>query len=439
MPAVMSPPQQELQEGALVCLIGKESGAPLAAVKVGKEWQLHELESFPAPSADAAETAVFAALPAMCTFTLMRKGRDGYGFRSPVAEGRVLQAVADRSVPHRITNYNFGAWETWQLRTDDTGAHVGFVNCAFHHKVLDVDVKPLSAIITAELSKAQRRSKEVAVAYAHSRTELKRAVAVAEAARERIVQLLQEKIAENCSLQKTLKDVQEREQQTRQWQHRVEMLEAELKLADERMKAELKRVQKQKDSEIEKLEADRRELAEGLAAIVQEVQQERTYIAAAESGVEFTPEAKRGSNATSIRVVKPRNQAVATKVHVLEDFQETPARSTHSAMSGITHDENVDPRSSAGSRSDASFPASFSFKNSARISSEQTAALQKLSQSTQEAGGWSVNRNTVKQLRHSEQSSKLRSPLVDICVQCWEPQQEGCECVTVAPSTVSAR
>ena len=50
-----------------------------------------------------------------CVFTVCKKDERSFGFRSWAAEGRLLQQARNTREKPRVTNYNFGGWETWRL------------------------------------------------------------------------------------------------------------------------------------------------------------------------------------------------------------------------------------------------------------------------------------------------------------------------------------
>ena len=109
-----------LEEGSLVCFTNQE-GLPLKVVRHSsqKYWEL-----VPTTILDKDERVPF--LPPECAFAVLKDERTGrYGFRSLVAGGRLLQATKNKRDPPRVTNFNFGPWETWQLTND------ALKNCAW--------------------------------------------------------------------------------------------------------------------------------------------------------------------------------------------------------------------------------------------------------------------------------------------------------------------
>ena len=115
---------KSLVEGSLISFID-ENGFPLKAVKHQTYWSL-ESPSF--------EEEGSRYLSPEYLFTVERRG-SYYGFRSCGAEGRFLQALRNNKEKPRITNYNFGPWESWSL----SGSRI--INCAWktvrdHYHVL---------------------------------------------------------------------------------------------------------------------------------------------------------------------------------------------------------------------------------------------------------------------------------------------------------------
>jgi hypothetical protein len=107
-----------LEEGSVVCFTN-EDGLPL---KVARHSSQKYWELVPTNILDKDETPI---LPPECAFAVLKDDAGRYGFRSLVAGGRLLQATKNKRDPPRVTNFNFGPWETWQLTSD------ALKNCAW--------------------------------------------------------------------------------------------------------------------------------------------------------------------------------------------------------------------------------------------------------------------------------------------------------------------
>ncbi|CAM6026939.1 unnamed protein product [Sphagnum balticum] len=100
--------------------------------------------------------------PAEAVVVLLKSNDQKFiGFRSHVAEGRVLQANEDKSLILRFQNHNFDSWEQWAVYGETLNNCVlvnrGFPHKGFHvafHKVLPVSESSLEAM-KAQLVRAQ--------------------------------------------------------------------------------------------------------------------------------------------------------------------------------------------------------------------------------------------------------------------------------------------
>eukprot|EP00210_Caulerpa_lentillifera_P003760 g3592.t1 len=135
----------DLEDGAMVVMYF-EPGILVVVKQSGKYW---ELERLSVPE-DSEEEMTMHFYPSEAVFTVVRKGKY-VGFKSIVAEGRTLQAVAaEEGAPLRVNNYNFGAWEMWEA----TGS--GFVNRKWPQKMLNLKVCEIQTVSLANLRRLER-------------------------------------------------------------------------------------------------------------------------------------------------------------------------------------------------------------------------------------------------------------------------------------------
>ena len=83
-----------------------------------------------------------------------------YGFRSLGAEGRFLQAVRESSFPHRVANYNFGAWECWERCPTHGLVNVAWAK-ALGWEIHEVRAIPRAALRDTELAQVIPRPRAV--------------------------------------------------------------------------------------------------------------------------------------------------------------------------------------------------------------------------------------------------------------------------------------
>ena len=105
-----------LAEGTVVCF-SNEEGLPLKVVRhpSGKFWELVPTSVCLAGCSSEREDDPVHFLSPECVFTVCKKDERSFGFRSWAAEGRLLQQARNTREKPRVTNYNFGGWETWRL------------------------------------------------------------------------------------------------------------------------------------------------------------------------------------------------------------------------------------------------------------------------------------------------------------------------------------
>lgn len=140
-------PERALEEGSCVCFFTSR-GQLMVARPVGRFWELHPI-AVGETSYDADGNQRLLFHPPEAIFTVMKKGRL-VGFRSLIAEGRTLQAVARDDAPHRVNNHNFGDWESWEPTPE------GLMNVRFKNKKLGLEIREVRAVAVQDLKGAQR-------------------------------------------------------------------------------------------------------------------------------------------------------------------------------------------------------------------------------------------------------------------------------------------
>lgn len=139
--------EQTLEEGACVCFF-TPGGQLLVARPAGKIWELRPI-AVGETSYDADGNRRLQFYPPEAIFIVMKRG-SFVGFRSLAADGKTLQAVSKEGAPHRINNYNFADWESWDPATED------LMNVKWKKKALGYTIKEVKAVAVEDLKGAQK-------------------------------------------------------------------------------------------------------------------------------------------------------------------------------------------------------------------------------------------------------------------------------------------
>lgn len=137
---------RNLEDGAMVVMYS----GPGELIIVRPNGRYYDLEAI--STTEEPEELTLQFFPSVAIFTVIKKGKY-LGFKSVAAEGRTLQAVAaDESVPLRVNNFNFGAWECWEQ------VGTGFVNKKWPQRLLNLDVREIQSVAVEDLRRLERHN-----------------------------------------------------------------------------------------------------------------------------------------------------------------------------------------------------------------------------------------------------------------------------------------
>ncbi|KAK3236367.1 hypothetical protein CYMTET_53489 [Cymbomonas tetramitiformis] len=283
-------------EGALVTFCGKDG--MMAVVPEGKVWVLRPLSSLSSVKREAVVSQV-RGVPSCCIFSVALQGED-VGFRSWGAEGRMLQAVRRQKGEHRVTNYNFGSWETWTPQ-DKKIQNVAWPKKELGYEVFEVcsvlrtdilleerqklrDARLMGAAVRAAEEKAVEAERRLAQSLARVRretdvssSELFRRLEMHEKEQERTASVLAAKDKLISELRgKVHAANQEHRETSEDLVEEGKRLAMALQRAEETYQYDLQRCQQEKDCALEALQEERQRLDNTLASMASKALLEQT-------------------------------------------------------------------------------------------------------------------------------------------------------------------